>query len=63
LSFTTEKEVYEAIQACNSVAELLSLYRHFPNFQQELKPDFEARKSLLINSHNPNHYSKNGHHK
>ncbi|RBA30862.1 AAA family ATPase [Elizabethkingia anophelis] len=63
LSFTTEKEVYEAIQACNSLAELLSLYRHFPNFQQDLKPDFEARKSLLINLNKPNNYNRNGYHK
>ncbi|PRQ79383.1 AAA family ATPase [Elizabethkingia anophelis] len=63
LSFTTEKEVFEAIQACNSVAELLSLYRHFPNFQQDLKPDFEARKSLLINLNKPNNYNRNGYHK
>ncbi|WP_407531942.1 AAA family ATPase [Elizabethkingia meningoseptica] len=63
LSFTTEKEVYEAIQTCNSVAELLSLYKQFPQFQQNLKPDFEVKKSLLINLHNPNSYNRNGNHK
>ncbi|BBQ07251.1 AAA family ATPase [Elizabethkingia anophelis] len=63
LSFTTEKEVYEAIQTCNSVAELLSLYKQFPQFQQNLKPDFEVKKSLLINLYKPNSYNRNGNHK
>jgi hypothetical protein len=59
----TEQEVYEAIQNCKSVTELLALYRQFPQYQESLKPDFEAKKSLLINLTNPNNFSKNGHSK
>lgn len=60
---TTEKEVYEAIQTCKSVTELLALYRKYPEFQESLKPDFEAKKTLLINLNNPNNFNKNGHSK
>ena len=28
---STEEEVYKAIQGCNSIAELLTLYKQFPN--------------------------------
>lgn len=63
LSHVTEKEVFEAIQNCKSVTELLTLYRQFPQFQESLKPDFEAKKSLLINLTNPNNFNKNGHSK
>lgn len=63
LTHITEKEVFEAIQNCKSVTELLALYRQFPQFQESLQPDFEAKKSLLINLNNPNNFSKNGHSK
>ncbi|KFC23652.1 ATP-binding protein [Epilithonimonas lactis] len=56
----TEEEVYNAIQDCNSVGELLSLYRQFPQYHISLKPDFEARKSILIYSSKPNNFSRNG---
>lgn len=59
----TEEEVYNAIQDCNSVAELLSLYNQFPQYNISLKPDFEARKSILIHPTNQNNFSKNGHSK
>ena len=59
----TEQEIYEVIQNCKSVTELLTLYRQFPQYQESLKPDFEAKKSLLINLNNPNNFSKNGHSK
>ncbi|MBL1223287.1 AAA family ATPase [Chryseobacterium sp. L7] len=57
----TEQEVYEAIQNSRSVTELLALYRQFPQYQESLQPDFEAKKSLLINLNNSNNFSKNGH--
>lgn len=63
LKRTTEQEVYEAVQMCNSIAELLALYKQFPQFQDSLKPDFEAKKSLLMTLTNPNNFSKNGHSK
>lgn len=56
----TEKEVYEAIQGCNSVQELLALYKQFPQHQENLRVDFEAKKSLIMNLTNPNNFSKNG---
>ncbi|KFE99893.1 ATPase AAA [Chryseobacterium formosense] len=59
----TEEEVYNAIQDCNSVAELLALYRQFPRYHNTLKPDFEARKTILIHTVNPNQFSRNGHQK
>jgi len=59
----TEEEVYNAIQDCNSVAELLALYKQFPQYHISLKPDFEARKSVLIHLTNPNNFSQNGHSK
>ncbi|TDX84608.1 AAA family ATPase [Epilithonimonas xixisoli] len=55
----TEEEVYNAIRDCNSIAELLSLYKQFPQYHISLKPDFEARKSILIHLPNQN-FSKNG---
>ncbi|WP_294231979.1 AAA family ATPase [uncultured Chryseobacterium sp.] len=64
LSYVTEKEVYEAIQNCKSVTELLALYRQFPQYHSTLKPDFEARKTILIHTVNPNNqFSTNGHQK
>lgn len=56
----TEKEVYEHIQMCNTVAELLALYKQFPQYQDMLKPDFEAKKTLLIHLSNPKNFSNNG---
>lgn len=61
LTHITEKEVFEAIQNSKSVTELLALYRQFPQYQESLKPDFEAKKTLLTHLNNPNNFSKNGH--
>ncbi|AZA81220.1 AAA family ATPase [Chryseobacterium lactis] len=58
----TEQEVYETIQNCNSVTELLALYRQFPQYQESLKPDYEAKKAFLIQLSNPQNFSTNGHH-
>lgn len=60
LSHVTEQEVFEAIQNCKSVTELLILYRQFPRYQKRLRPDFEAKKSLLINLNDSNNFSENG---
>ncbi|WP_344829855.1 AAA family ATPase [Chryseobacterium ginsenosidimutans] len=60
----TEEEVYNAIQDSNSIAELLALYKQFPQYHISLKPDFEARKTILIHIINPNNqFSRNGHQK
>lgn len=61
---STEEEVYKAIQGCNSITELLNLYKQFPQYHKTLKPDFEARKTLLIHTNNPNNqFSRNGYEK
>ncbi|WP_372474140.1 AAA family ATPase [Capnocytophaga sp. ARDL2] len=52
--------VYQSIQDCNSLAELSALYKQYPQFQQDLKPDFEARKSLLIQFTHPQNFTQNG---
>lgn len=57
----TEKQVYEEIQNCNSMTELLALYKQYPQFQESLKPDFEVKKSLLVQLTNPQNFSTNGH--
>ena len=57
----SEQEVYQNIQSCNSMAELLALYKQYPQYQEHLKPDFEAKKSLLFQLTNPQVFSSNGH--
>lgn len=57
----SEQEVYQEIQMCNSIAELLALYKQYPQYQENLKPDFEAKKSLLMQLTNPQNFSQNGH--
>lgn len=63
LKHTSEQEVYEAISRCNTVQELYALYKSFPQFQESLRVDFEAKKSILINLTNPKNFSQNGHNK
>jgi len=58
----TSEKIYEEIQQCNSVAELLALYKKHPDFQDSLRSDFEAKKSLLIELTNPKNISQNGQH-
>lgn len=56
----SEKDVYEAIQNCTVIAELLALYKQFPEFQNSLRVDFESKKTLITNLSNPNNFSQNG---
>lgn len=58
----SEKDVREHIHMCNSVSDLLSLYRQYPYFQENLKTDFEDRKSFLMKLNNPQKFSTNGVH-
>ena len=62
-NIANEQEVFEAIGRCNSIAELLALYKQYPQFHESLKVDFEARKSIIMNLTNPNNFSQNGHNK
>lgn len=61
LENTTEADVYEALRGCNSMQELYGLYKAFPQFQDSLRVDFEAKKSLIMNLTNPKNFSQNGH--
>ena len=62
-NLSSEQEVFEAIGRCNSIAELLALYKQYPQFHESLRVDFEARKSIIMNLTNPNNFSQNGHNK
>jgi hypothetical protein len=55
-----QKELYQQIQLCNSVSELLQLYKKHPNFQSVMKQDFETRKSFLMKLINPQKFTPNG---
>ena len=56
----SQKELYQQIQLCNSVSELLQLYKHYPNFQSVMKQDFESRKSFLMKLINSKKFTPNG---
>ena len=56
-----QDDVIRQIQYCNNIAELLALYKQYPDFQENLKPYYEEKKSLLIQLSNPKNYSTNGH--
>lgn len=57
----SENDVLDKIQSCSSVSELLALYKQFPKYQEVLKPEYESRKSFLIQLSNPKIFSQNGH--
>ena len=57
---TTELEVYEAIQECNSIQELYGLFKAFPQFQKKLMSEYESKKSLILSLAQPKNYNQNG---
>jgi len=59
----TEKQVYEAIQQCKNIAELLALYKSYPDYKESLRVDYEAKKSIIMNSSNNGNLNSNGSHK
>lgn len=59
----SEQEVYQNIHECNSITELLALYKQYPQYQEKLKSAYEAKKSFLIQLINPQNFSTNGHSK
>ena len=61
-SNTSKDSILNRIKTSNTIAELLAIYKQYPEFQQELKPEYEARKSFLIKLSNPQNFSTNGHH-
>lgn len=51
------------IGECNTLTELLALYKLYPGYQEQLKPEYEARKLFLIKLSNPQNFSTNGVHR
>ena len=50
--FSSIEQVKTRIEKCMSMDELLNIYQAFPQFQQQLLPDFKAlKKKLLQNQH------------
>lgn len=49
------------IEQCNTIQELLGLYKQYPEYQEQLRPYYEAKKSLLMKLTNTNNFSQNGH--
>lgn len=58
-----KNDIINKISYCNNLAELLALYKQYPEYQEALKSQYEERKSFLIQLSNPNNYSTNGHSK
>jgi len=58
-----KNDIINKINYCNNLAELLALYKQYPEYQESLKSQYEDRKSFLIQLSNPNNYSTNGHSK
>jgi hypothetical protein len=58
----SKESILNRISTSNTIAELLAIYKQYPEYQQELKPEYEARKSFLIKLSNPQNFSTNGYH-
>ncbi|WP_268052902.1 hypothetical protein [Chryseobacterium sp. SL1] len=58
----SQEDILNKISASNTIAELLAIYKQYPEYQQELKPEYETRKSFLMNLSNPQNFSTNGKH-
>ncbi|ANF49950.1 AAA family ATPase [Chryseobacterium glaciei] len=56
----TKEDILNKISTSNTIAELLVTYKQYPEYQEELKNEYEARKSFLIKLSNPQNFSKNG---
>ncbi|MCL8536856.1 ATP-binding protein [Chryseobacterium gallinarum] len=57
----SKDSILNRISTSNTIAELLAIYKQYPEYQQELKPEYEARKSFLIKLSNFQNFSTNGH--
>ncbi len=62
IDYLSKDDILTKIKTSNTVAELLAIYKQYPEYQKELRPQYEARKSLLIKLSNPQNFSTNGHH-
>src|SRR5690606_2033346 len=45
----------------NSIAELLAVYKQFPEYKEKLRSEYEHKKSMLMQLSNPQNFSQNGH--
>lgn len=54
--------ILNRISTSNTIAELLAIYKQYPEYQEELRPQYEDRKSFLIKLSNPQNFLTNGHH-
>lgn len=62
IDYLSKDDILTKIKTSNTVAELVAIYKQYPEYQKELRPQYEARKSLLIKLSNPQNFSTNGHH-
>lgn len=60
--YLSKDDILNKIKTTNTIAELLAIYKQYPEYRQELKPQYETRKSFLIKLSNPQNFSTNGHH-
>lgn len=58
----SKDDILNKIKTSNTIAELLAIYKQYTEYQEELRPQYEARKSFLIKLSNPQNFSTNGHH-
>lgn len=63
LGYNEINTLINKIGDCNTISDLLALYKQYPQYQEELKPEYEARKSFLIKLSNPQNFSTNGIHR
>lgn len=62
INYLSKDDILTKIKTSNTIAELLAIYKQYPEYQEELRPQYEARKSFLIKLSNPQNFSTNGHH-
>jgi hypothetical protein len=58
----SKDDILSKIKTSNTITELLAIYKQYPEYQEVLRPQYEARKSFLIKLSNPQNFSTNGHH-
>lgn len=62
INYLSKDDIVNRIKSSNTIADLLAIYKQYPEYQEELRPQYEDRKSFLIKLSNPQNFSTNGHH-
>lgn len=57
---STLDQVLERIRKAENISTLLALYKQYPEFQETLRPQYEIQKRKLMQTPNPNTFSRNG---